>query len=196
MVYENTNKSMFILNNTGGKMDKSVYSCKRALVSVADKTGLVEFLTPLVKKGLAIISTGGTAKHLEENGISVMDVESQTGFPEVMDGRVKTLHPKIHMCLLARDHVEADQNTLKDYNLEPFDLVIGNLYAFEQALNQGVKDKELAEFIDIGGPSLLRASAKSYDRITVICNPSDYSKILEKENLSLTDRKKTGRSSF
>lgn len=147
---------------------------KNALVSVSDKSGLVEFLRPLAEKGLRIVSTGGTAKHLKANGIDVVDVSEQTQFPEVLDGRVKTLHPKIHMALLSRGWIETDQKTLKDYEVEEFDLVIGNLYPFESSLKSGKQGRELIEFIDIGGPSFLRAAAKNFERITVVCDPKDY----------------------
>lgn len=139
---------------------------KNALVSVSDKTGLVDFLKPLVQKGLRVVSTGGTAKHLMENGIPVVQVSEQTGFPEVMDGRVKTLHPRIHMALLARGTNADDMRILKENNLAPFDLVIGNLYPFEQSAE--------VENIDIGGPSLLRAAAKNFERITTIVDAADY----------------------
>src|SRR5687767_3367753 len=100
---------------------------KNALVSVSDKSGLIEFLKPLARQGLRVVSTGGTAKHLRENGIEVVDVSEQTGFPEVMGGRVKTLHPKVHMALLSRPGVDADENILREFKVETFDLVICNL---------------------------------------------------------------------
>jgi phosphoribosylaminoimidazolecarboxamide formyltransferase/IMP cyclohydrolase len=166
---------------------------KNALVSVSDKTGLVEFLRPLVAHGLRVVSTGGTAKYLEENGIPVTQVSVQTGFPEVMDGRVRTLHPRIHMALLARSYDAEDMQLLKDEKLEPFDLVIGNLYPFKKQLLNDLPLEEMVEYIDIGGPALLRASAKSFERITVICDPADYQWVLQKFNqgeVSLQDRKK------
>ena len=170
---------------------------KNALVSVSNKEGLVEFLKPFAENGLRVVSTGGTAKHLKENGIEIVDVSEQTGFPEVMDGRVKTLHPHIHMALLSRDHVTADSEILEEKGLAPFDLVIGNLYPFEEALTSGkLDDRKLAEFIDIGGPSFLRASAKSYERITVICDPKDYSMIAEKNEVTLEDRKQLAAKVF
>lgn len=160
---------------------------KNALISVSDKTGLIDFLRPI--KGLRILSTGGTAKYLRENGFTVIDVSEQTGFPEVMDGRVKTLHPKIHMGLLARSYIDADEQVLKQFEVEKFDLVICNLYPFEQAFHSGKKDKELIEFIDIGGPSMLRSAAKSFERLAVLADPKDYSWIQEKSyKLSTEDR--------
>jgi phosphoribosylaminoimidazolecarboxamide formyltransferase/IMP cyclohydrolase len=162
---------------------------KNALISVSDKTGLVEFLKPFVAQGMRVVSTGGTLKHLRENGIQAIEVSEQTGFPEVMDGRVKTLHPRVHMPLLARlDHPE-DVALLKKEKLDPFDLVIVNLYPFEEARARGLKGEELIEFIDIGGPSLLRAAAKSSSRLAVVCEPSDYAWIAEKKGaLSASDR--------
>lgn len=169
---------------------------KNALVSVSDKTGLVEFLKPFVASGLRVVSTGGTLKHLLENGIQAIDVAEQTGFPEVMDGRVKTLHPRVHMALLARDENASDQALLKTENLEPFDLVVVNLYPFEQAKTRGATGSDLIEYIDVGGPSMLRAAAKSFQRIAVICDPADYSWIVEKKTLSLDDRKKLASTVF
>lgn len=147
---------------------------KNALVSVSDKTGLIEFLKPLHEKGLRIVSTGGTAKILRDAGMKVVDVSEQTGFPEVMDGRVKTLHPKVHMALLAREGNAEDGQILSSHELEPFDLLIVNLYPFEQALATKADQNELIENIDIGGPSLLRGAAKNFERITVVVDPNDY----------------------
>jgi phosphoribosylaminoimidazolecarboxamide formyltransferase/IMP cyclohydrolase len=145
---------------------------KNALVSCSDKTGLADFLLPLAERGMRIVSTGGTAEALREKGIGVVDVSEQTGFPEVMDGRVKTLHPCIHMGLLARLDNADDIQILKNYEIEPFDLVIGNLYPFES--------KPSIETIDIGGPSFLRAAAKNHSRITVLSDPKDYSWVAER----------------
>jgi phosphoribosylaminoimidazolecarboxamide formyltransferase/IMP cyclohydrolase len=167
---------------------------KNALVSVSDKTGLVDFLKPYVARGLRVVSTGGTLKHLRENGIAAIDVAEQTGFPEVMDGRVKTLHPRVHMALLARQGFDEDQRLLAREGLEPFDLVIVNLYPFEQARTKDLPDHELIEFIDIGGPSLLRAAAKNHERVTVVCEPEDYAWINhtleQKRELTLADRRR------
>lgn len=169
---------------------------KNALVSVADKTGLIEFIKPLAEKGMRVLSTGGTAQFLRENGVAVTLVSEQTGFPEVMDGRVKTLHPNIHMCLLARDHVDSDMKTLEEKQLLPIDLVVGNLYAFERALKDGLEDQQLVEFIDIGGPSFLRAAAKNFSRITSVCDPDDYQWVLSKSELTIDDRKKLAAKVF
>jgi phosphoribosylaminoimidazolecarboxamide formyltransferase/IMP cyclohydrolase len=167
---------------------------KNALVSVSDKTGLVEFLAPLAAKGLRIVSTGGTAEHLKQAGLKVVDLKEQTGFPEVMGGRVKTLHPRVHMPLLARDFERSDMDLLKKEGLEPFDLVIVNLYPFEQTLlkkdSEKLTEHDLIEKIDIGGPTLLRASAKNFSRITVVVDPRDYEWIAQKGETDLADRKK------
>lgn len=169
---------------------------KNALVSVSDKTGLVEFLKPYTAKGLRVVSTGGTLKHLRDNGIAAVDISEQTGFPEVMAGRVKTLHPRVHMAILSRAGVAEDTELLKREGLDPFDLVIVNLYPFEQARARGVRGHELIEFIDIGGPSLLRAAAKNHDRLAVVCQPSDYKWIAEKAELTMHDRQRLAASVF
>lgn len=163
---------------------------KNALVSVSNKNGLVEFLRPLVASGLRVVSTGGTYKHLKENGIPVVDVSEQTQFPEVMDGRVKTLHPMVHMALLARQDHPEDSELLKKNHLQPFDLVIVNLYPFEEKKSAGLSGDELVEYIDIGGPSMLRAAAKNHQRVAVVCEPEDYQWIAEKRELTLQDRRK------
>lgn len=162
---------------------------KNALISVSDKTGLVDFLKPLVKQGLRIVSTGGTAKVLLEAGFEVIDISEQTGFPEVMDGRVKTLHPRVHMPLLAREGNSEDQALLKKEDLEVFDLLVVNLYPFEAALEKNLKDEEQIEFIDIGGPSLLRAAAKNFSRLTVLTDPSDYKWVGEQAKTTLEQRR-------
>jgi phosphoribosylaminoimidazolecarboxamide formyltransferase/IMP cyclohydrolase len=169
---------------------------KNALISVSDKTGLVEFIKPLAEQGLRIVSTGGTAQHLRAAGLKVFDVSEQTHFPEVMGGRVKTLHPNVHMCLLARQGVEEDQKILAEKGLMPFDLVICNLYPFEATVAKGCSDEEMIENIDIGGPSMLRAAAKNHERVAVVCDPQDYAWILEKSELELSDRRKLAAKVF
>ena len=169
---------------------------KNALVSVSDKTGLADFLRPLVANGLRILSTGGTAKYLQENGIPIVQVSDQTKFPEVMDGRVKTLHPNIHMALLARTDNAEDTQLLKKYGVDPIDLVIVNLYPFEDALKKQLPEGDLIEFIDIGGPSMLRSAAKSFARIAVVCDPRDYQWIQQKEKLTFSDHKKLAAKVF
>ncbi|MBX9766191.1 MAG: bifunctional phosphoribosylaminoimidazolecarboxamide formyltransferase/IMP cyclohydrolase, partial [Bdellovibrionales bacterium] len=163
---------------------------KNALVSCTNKVGLVEFLKPYVALGLRVVSTGGTAEHLRKNAIPVVEIFEQTGFPEVMDGRVRTLHPKVHMALLARAWVPADMELLKESGIQPFDLVVGNLYDFENYVGKGLPDSELIEHIDIGGPSFLRSAAKNFSRIAVVVDPADYSWISKKTMLTDADRKR------
>lgn len=170
---------------------------KRALISVSDKSGLVDFLRPLVESGLHIVSSGGTAKFLKENDFVVEDVSHLTGFPEVFDGRVKTLHPKVHAPILARWDLPSDMATLGDMEIEPFDLVIVNLYPFEKKLVEGFKDDaEMIEMIDIGGPSLLRGAAKNHKFVTVLCDPADYDWIRQKKNLTVQDRQRLATKVF
>ena len=157
---------------------------RRALISVYDKTGLEGFLKPLVKQGLEIVSTGGTASFLKSKGFEIEEVKGLTHFPELLSGRVKTLHPHIFVPLLARDWENEDQKTLKDHKIKAFDLLVVNLYPFEEkALNK--TEKETVEWIDIGGPSLLRAGAKNYFRVMTVCDISDYHKVKKNNNLQL-----------
>ncbi len=153
-------------------------SIRRALVSVSDKTGLVEFARALTARSIELLSTGGTQKSLADAGIPVTSVESYTGSPEVMSGRVKTLHPRVHGGLLGREGIDdADLNRIGGAYI---DLVVVNLYPFEQTLAKpDAKHDELIENIDIGGPSMLRSAAKNYQRVTVVCDPDDYSIVLK-----------------
>lgn len=158
---------------------------KRALVSVSDKTNLVEFVSELTKLGYEIISTGGTKNALEAAGIQTIGISDVTGFPEIMDGRVKTLHPKVHGALLCvrdnPDHVKQ----LEELGINYIDLVCVNLYPFkETVLKPGVSHEEIIENIDIGGPSMLRSASKNYQSIPVLCDPADYDKVINelKEN--------------
>lgn len=155
---------------------------KKALVSVSDKTGLVEFLRPLAERGLEIVSTGGTAQFLKDNNFRVIDVSELTHFPEVLDGRVKTLHPHVHMSLLARQDLPAHREVLEKFNLQAFDLLVCNLYPFEEAARSGAEGMTLIEKIDVGGPTMLRAAAKNFASLTVVCDPNDYSTVLQSEN--------------
>ncbi len=153
---------------------------KRALISVSDKTGIVDFAKVLQKHSIHILSTGGTAKLLRENGIDVTDVSDYTDFPEMMNGRVKTLHPKIHGGLLALRNNEEHMHVAKENNIEMIDLVVVNLYPFEQPIQkEGVSETDAIEQIDIGGPSMLRSASKNFQFITVISDPSDYEKIAQ-----------------
>jgi phosphoribosylaminoimidazolecarboxamide formyltransferase/IMP cyclohydrolase len=150
---------------------------RRALISVSDKTRIVDFAQALAKRDVALLSTGGTLKALAEAGVPVESVESYTGSPEVMDGRVKTLHPKVHGGLLARE--DTDEKDLERIGARYIDLVVVNLYPFEQTLKKsGVEFAELIENIDIGGPSMLRSAAKNHSRVTVVCDPADYTSVL------------------
>lgn len=161
---------------------------KNALISVSDKSKLIEFIKPLADAGLKVTSTGGTAKSLKEAQIKVKEVSELTGFPEVMDGRVKTLHPRVHMCLLSRDSNKNDQSLMEKEGLEAFDLVVVNLYPFE--------NRPDIETIDIGGPTLLRAAAKNHERITVLCDPSDYEWVLKRKTLTLDERRVLASKAF
>ena len=153
---------------------------KFALLSVSDKSGLVEFATALVQQhGFTLLSTGGTAKLLAEKGLPVTEVGQHTGFPEIMEGRVKTLHPKIHGGLLARRDKADHLAQAKANDIELIDLVVVNLYPFEQTVAQaGVPFETAIENIDIGGPSMLRSAAKNHESVTVVCDPADYSGVL------------------
>ena len=152
---------------------------KRALISVSDKTGIAELVKELVNHDYEIISTGGTAKTLRDNGIEVIDVSEVTQFPEMLAGRVKTLHPKIHGGLLALRDNQQHQKQLKAHQIKPIDMVVVNLYPFAETISKkGVSLEEAIENIDIGGPSMLRSAAKNYRDVTVVTDPEDYSQIL------------------
>jgi phosphoribosylaminoimidazolecarboxamide formyltransferase/IMP cyclohydrolase len=154
--------------------DTGLRKIKRALISVSDKSGIVEFARALSEFGVEIISTGGTATILREAGIEVRDVSDVTGFPEMMDGRVKTLHPKIHGALLAlRDNAE-HVAAMKAHGIEPIDMVVINLYPFEQTIKRDVTLEEAIEQIDIGGPAMIRSAAKNWEDLAVITSPDDY----------------------
>jgi phosphoribosylaminoimidazolecarboxamide formyltransferase/IMP cyclohydrolase len=153
---------------------------KRVLMSVSDKKGIVEFAKGLVKHDYEVVSTGGTAKVLKENGIPVIGISEVTGFPECLDGRVKTLHPNIHAGLLAIRKNNEHMKQLEELNIKPIDMVVINLYPFKETIQKpGVSLEEAIENIDIGGPTMLRAAAKNYQDVTVIVDPSDYDVILQ-----------------
>ena len=152
---------------------------KRALVSVSDKTGLVPFVEGLVSLGWEIVATGGTQKLLEDSGVKTVGISEVTGFPEILDGRVKTLHPKVHGGLLARRDIPSHMQTLSEQGITPIDLVCVNLYPFRQTIaKEGVTMEDAIENIDIGGPSMLRSSAKNWKDVTVVCDPADYETVL------------------
>ena len=146
---------------------------RRALLSVSDKTGVVELARALAMRGVEILSTGGTARLLMQNGVAVTEVSAHTGFPEIMGGRVKTLHPKIHGGLLGRRGT--DEAVMAEHGIEPIDLLIVNLYPFAQTIARpDCSYEEAVENIDIGGPAMLRAAAKNHADVTVIVDPEDY----------------------
>jgi phosphoribosylaminoimidazolecarboxamide formyltransferase/IMP cyclohydrolase len=151
----------------------------RALLSVSDKTGLVELARGLARHGVELISTGGTAAALKQVGLTVTDVADVTGFPEMMDGRVKTLHPKVHGGLLARRDMPAHVQAAADHGIGLIDLVVVNLYPFEATVAAGSNAETAIETIDVGGPAMIRAAAKNHDSVAVIVDPADYPALLE-----------------
>lgn len=152
---------------------------RRAIISVSDKSGVVRFAEGLAQLGVDILSTGGTAKALKDNGVSVKDISEYTGFPEMLDGRLKTLHPKIHGGLLGQRSKPEHMEKMKEYGIIPIDLVAVNLYPFEETVaKEGCLLEEAIENIDIGGPTMLRSAAKNYPDVTVIVDPEDYEYVL------------------
>ena len=147
----------------------------RALISTSDKSGLDTFARGLAELGWELVASGGTAAHMEELGLEVTRVESLTDVPELLGGRVKTLHPRIHAGILARRDRDDDVATLEQHEIAPFDLVCVNLYPFEQATaRRGVTEAEAVELIDVGGPSLLRGAAKNFAHVAAVCRPEQY----------------------
>jgi phosphoribosylaminoimidazolecarboxamide formyltransferase / IMP cyclohydrolase len=175
---------------------------KRALVSVSDKTGVVDFCKALTQWGVELISTGGTAKALREAGLTVKDISEHTGFPEMLDGRVKTLHPKVHGGLLARRDLSAHMETAREHGIEPIDMVIVNLYPFEATVARpDVSREDAIENIDIGGPSMVRSAAKNQDAVAVVTDPADYNQLRAELDthdgkLSLRTRRTLARKAF
>jgi phosphoribosylaminoimidazolecarboxamide formyltransferase/IMP cyclohydrolase len=174
---------------------------KRALISVYDKEGIVEFALELKNLGWEIISTGGTSKILKEAGINALEVEEVTNFPEILDGRVKTLNPYIHGGLLYRRDDKNHVKTVEKIGINPIDMVVNNLYPFEETIKKSnVTHEEIIENIDIGGPSMIRAAAKNYEYVTVIVDPKDYTKVLEElksnDETSLSTRQYLARKVF
>jgi phosphoribosylaminoimidazolecarboxamide formyltransferase / IMP cyclohydrolase len=158
---------------------------QRAILSVTDKTGLVDFAKQLSKMGVELISTGGTAKLLRDSGIAVKDISDLTGFPEMLDGRVKTLHPKVHGGILHRRENAAHRTAVAEHGIQPIDMVVVNLYAFEKtAAKSGVHFDELIENIDIGGPSMIRSAAKNFQDVAVVTSASDYAALAEEMSKS------------
>jgi len=158
---------------------------QRALLSVSDKTGLLPLAEVLAKAGVELISTGGTPKVLREGGLKVTDLSAHTGFPEMLDGRVKTLHPKVHGGLLFMRGKPEHESAIREHNISPIDLVVVNLYPFEQTIAKpGVALEEAIENIDIGGPSMLRSAAKNHASVTVVVDPADYAQVSEQVAVS------------
>ena len=153
---------------------------QRAILSVTDKSGLLEFAEKLQEFGVEVLSTGGTARMLREGGVAVQDVSDFTGFPEMLDGRVKTLHPKVHAGILAQRHNPDHMKTMAAHHLKVIDMVVVNLYAFENTVaREDCTLEEAVENIDIGGPTMLRAAAKNYRDVAVVVDPGDYGSIIK-----------------
>ncbi|MBD3616149.1 MAG: bifunctional phosphoribosylaminoimidazolecarboxamide formyltransferase/IMP cyclohydrolase [Gracilimonas sp.] len=173
----------------------------RALISVSDKSGLPQLAKALHKSGVEIISTGGTAKAIEAEGIPVKDVSEVTGFQECLDGRVKTLHPKVHGGILARTSYDADMEEIKDLDITPIELVVVNLYPFKNKVStSGVTAAEATEFIDIGGPTMIRAAAKNFAHVSILSSPDQYNGFIEeleeKLAISFDTRRQLAKSAF
>jgi len=161
---------------------------KRALISVSNKKGIVEFARELHAMGIEILSTGGTAKTLRDAGIPVKEVSDHTGSPEMLDGRVKTLHPRIHGGLLSRRDNPKDMEEIRKYGIDTIDMVVVNLYPFKETISKpGVTFAEAIENIDIGGPAMLRSASKNFQDVAVIVDPSDYGKIMDEMKRSNGD---------
>jgi phosphoribosylaminoimidazolecarboxamide formyltransferase/IMP cyclohydrolase len=175
-----------------------MFNVRRALVSVSDKRGLIPFVTALRELGVEIVSTGGTCRLLREAGLDVIEVSEKTGFPEIMDGRVKTLHPVIHGGLLGRRGT--DVAVMDEHNIEPIDLLVVNLYPFEQTIaREDASIDEAIENIDIGGPAMIRAASKNHEGVAVIVEPEDYDTILDdlkNDRLSLTTRRRLAAKAY
>src|SRR6202051_4380926 len=161
-------------------MSRTAPKIERAILSVTDKTGLVDFARRLADLGIELISTGGTAKLLRDSRIAVKDISDLTGFPEMLDGRVKTLHPKVHGGILHRRENPAHRTAVAEHGILPIDMVVVNLYAFEKtAAKPNVHFDELIENIDIGGPSMIRSAAKNFQDVALVTSSSDYSAIAD-----------------
>lgn len=173
---------------------------ERALISVSDKTGILEFARELHNSGVEILSTGGTAELLRKGGVPVIQVSDYTGFPEMMDGRIKTLHPRVHGGILGRRDVPGHMKAMEEHGIRPIDLVVINLYPFERTVaKEGCALEEAVENIDIGGPAMIRSSAKNCNDVTVIVDPKNYGPTLEemkKGSVSLETRRRLSRDAF
>jgi phosphoribosylaminoimidazolecarboxamide formyltransferase/IMP cyclohydrolase len=175
-----------------------MFNVRRALVSVSDKRGLIPFVTGLTELGVEVLSTGGTCKQLREAGLEVIEVSEKTGFPEIMDGRVKTLHPVIHGGLLGRRGT--DEPVMEEHGIEPIDLLVVNLYPFEQTIaREDATIDEAIENIDIGGPAMIRAASKNHDGVAVIVEPDDYESVLDdlkNDALSIESRRRLAAKAY
>ncbi len=175
-----------------------MFNVRRALVSVSDKRGLIPFVTGLIELGVEVISTGGTCRQLAEAGLDVLEISEKTGFPEIMDGRVKTLHPVIHGGLLGRRGT--DEAVMEEHGIEPIDLLVVNLYPFEQTIaREDATIDEAIENIDIGGPAMIRAASKNHDGVAVIVEPDDYESVLaelKNDSLSLDSRRRLAAKAY
>jgi phosphoribosylaminoimidazolecarboxamide formyltransferase/IMP cyclohydrolase len=175
-----------------------MFNVRRALVSVSDKRGLIPFVTGLRELGVEVLSTGGTCRQLREVGLDVIEVSEKTGFPEIMDGRVKTLHPIIHGGLLGRRGT--DESVMEEHGIEPIDLLVVNLYPFEQTIaRDDATIDDAIENIDIGGPAMIRAASKNHDGVAVIVEPDDYEAVLEdlkNDKLSLESRRRLAAKAY
>src|SRR6202035_5504495 len=159
---------------------KGLRPVRRALLSVTDKTGLVEFARALANHGVELVSTGGTARELRDAGLAVKDISELTGFPEMLDGRVKTLHPKVHGGILHIRDNAVHQAAVAEHDIEPIDMVVVNLYAFEKTSQRpGVVFADVIENIDIGGPSMVRSAAKNFSAVAIVTSVADYSLLAE-----------------
>ena len=159
-------------------MTQDLIRITRALISVSDKTGLVALGQALAKRGVDILSTGGSAQRLRESGVPVTEVADFTGHPEMLDGRVKTLHPRLHGGILGRRDLASHREQMAAHNIPPIDLVVVNLYPFEATVARGADFEECVENIDIGGPTLIRAAAKNHDSVAVVTDAGDYEALL------------------
>ena len=175
-----------------------MFNVRRALVSVSDKRGLIPFVTGLTKLGVEVLSTGGTCKALREAGLDVIEVSEKTGFPEIMDGRVKTLHPVIHGGLLGRRGT--DESVMEEHGIEPIDMLVVNLYPFEQTIaRDDATIDDAIENIDIGGPAMIRAASKNHDGVAVVVEPDDYGTVLEdltNDKLTLESRRRLAAKAY
>src|SRR5271156_4209882 len=173
---------------------------RRALISVSDKTGMVGFARALATKGVEILSTGGSAKALRDAGVAVKEVSDHTGFPEILDGRVKTLVPQVHGGLLGRRDLAEHQRQMQEHNIAPIDLVAVNLYPFEATVARGAAFEDCIENIDIGGPAMIRSAAKNHESVAVLTGHAHYETILAElaahGGTQLTTRKKLAAAAY